>query len=158
MYWSYFISRGKATPEAFGRACRFWDTFAIFPRHGGRIWGKMIDKSQGIHDGGWRNLHASEWVIIDCLTSQSTIFQLYMWRHIYICRQTEEEVGPTVGLPGHRHFVGFFYVPIQAPTRGQPFMVIPRNRPISVAFYDAHGDTMDLFSSKTPGSTPGKKI
>ena len=34
---------------------------------------------------------------IGCLTSQSTIFQLYMWRHM--CRRTEEEVGPTVGLP-----------------------------------------------------------
>ena len=26
------------------------------------------------------------------------------------------------------------------------------NRPISVAFYNAHGDTEDLFSSLTPGS------
>ena len=34
-------------------------------------------------------------------------------------------------------------------------MVIPRNRPISVAFYDAHGDTEDLLSSYIPGS-PGK--
>ena len=30
------------------------------------------------------------------------------------------------------------------------FTVIPRNRPVSVAFYDAHGDTEDLFSSYTP--------
>ena len=36
-------------------------------------------------------------------------------------RGTEEEVGPTVGFPRNRHFVGFFYVPVQSPTRGQPF-------------------------------------
>ena len=27
-----------------------------------------------------------------------------------MCRRTEEEVGPPVGLPRHRHFVGFFNV------------------------------------------------
>ena len=37
-----------------------------------------------------------------------------------MCRQTEE-VGPTVGLPCHRHFVGFFNVPVQAQPQGQPF-------------------------------------
>ena len=63
-----------------------------------------------------------------------------------MCRWTEE-VGPTVRLPCHRHFVGFFNVPVQATTRGQPSTVIPRNRPNSVAFYDAHGDTEGLFSS-----------
>ena len=36
-----------------------------------------------------------------------------------MCRLTEE-VRSTVGLPRHRHFVGFFKY-IQAPTRGQPF-------------------------------------
>ena len=62
-------------------------------------------------------------------------------------RRSEEQVGPTVGLPRHRYFAGFFNVLVQAPTRDHPFTVIPRNRPISVAFYDAHGDTADLFSS-----------
>ena len=48
-----------------------------------------------------------------------------------MCRRTEEEVGPTVGLPRNRHFVGFLNVPVQAPTRDYPFYtVIPRNRPI----------------------------
>ena len=32
-----------------------------------------------------------------------------------------EEVGPTVGILRHRHFQGFFNVPVQAPTRGHPF-------------------------------------
>ena len=40
-------------------------------------------------------------------------------------------VGPTVGLPRHRHFVGFFNVPVLAPTRDHPFYtVIPTHRPI----------------------------
>ena len=64
-----------------------------------------------------------------------------------MCRRTEEEDGLTVGLPRHRHFVGFFNMLVKAPTRVTLFTVIPRNRPISVAFYDAHGDTGDLFSS-----------
>ena len=38
-----------------------------------------------------------------------------------MCRRTEEEVEHTVGLPRHRHFVGFFNVPVQAPTRDPPF-------------------------------------
>ena len=68
---------------------------------------------------------------IGCLTSQLTIFQSYTCDGTYMCRRTEEEVGPTVGLPRHRHFVGFFNVPVLAPTRDQPFYtVIPTHRPI----------------------------
>ena len=48
-----------------------------------------------------------------------------------MCRRTEEGIGPTVGLPRHRHFVGFFNVPVLAPTWDQPFYtVIPTHRPI----------------------------
>ena len=43
------------------------------------------------------------------------------------------------GSQRHIHFEGFFNVPIQAPTWGHPFYGFPRNLPISVAFYDAHG-------------------
>ena len=47
----------------------------------------------------------------------------------YMCRRIEEEVEPTVGLPRHRHFVGFFNVPV--PTRDHPFYTaIPTHRPI----------------------------
>ena len=49
------------------------------------------------------------------LTSHSTIFQLY------ICMWWRTEDRPTVRLPCHRHFVGFLNLPVQAPTRGQPF-------------------------------------
>ena len=38
----------------------------------------------------------------------------------YIFKRTEE-VRPMVGLPRHRHFVRFFNMPVQAPTRDQPF-------------------------------------
>ena len=39
------------------------------------------------------------------------------------------------GSQRHRHFVGFFNVPVQAPTRGHPFhTVIPWNRPINSHF------------------------
>ena len=56
---------------------------------------------------------------------------------------TKEGVGHTVGLPSHKHFVGFFNVPVQAPTRSNLFTVFPRNRSISVA----HEHTEKLFSS-----------
>ena len=47
-----------------------------------------------------------------------TEFSLYIY---YINRRrTEEEVEPTVGLPRHRHFAGFFNVPVQTPTRDPP--------------------------------------
>ena len=45
----------------------------------------------------------------------------------------------------HKHFVGFFNVPVQAPTRGNLFTVIPGNHPILIAFYDTHVDTEDIF-------------
>ena len=73
-----------------------------------------------------------------------------------MCRLTEEKVGPTVGLlMPLRHFVGFFNVPVQEPTRWHPFYKsIPRNRPIELPFttrlgYGGH--TLDL----SPGSQQG---
>ena len=69
-----------------------------------------------------------------------------------MCKWTEEEVGPTVGLPRHRHFVGFFNVPVQY---WHGTTLFQRNRPISVVFYDTNGDTEDLFSSLTPRSPQG---
>ena len=51
----------------------------------------------------------------------------------------EEEVEPTIGLPRHRHFVVFFNVPVQAPTRDQPFYGHSEKPPHLVAFYDTLG-------------------
>ena len=66
------------------------------------------------------------------LTSHAKRFQLYMWRHrcagglkkkLYLHVQS--------GSQRHRYFVGFFNVPVQAPTHGHPFYtVISRNRPM----------------------------
>ena len=59
------------------------------------------------------------------------------------------------GSQRHRHFVGFFNVPVQAPTRGYPFYtVIPRNRPIWSPFttrWGYVGHILDLI----PGSSRG---
>ena len=35
-----------------------------------------------------------------------------------MCRRTKKEDRPTVGSKCHRHFIGLFNVPVQAPTRG----------------------------------------
>ena len=69
-----------------------------------------------------------------------------------MCRWTEEEIGLTVRLLLHGLLAGFFNMPVQASKRGHRkgvifFMVIPRNCPISLAFYDAYWDREDLFSS-----------
>ena len=64
-------------------------------------WAKQVDCISLCYD-----IWVSEW--IGCLKWQSTTFQLYMWWHI-ICRRIREAGGPTVGLPFHRHFIGFFY-------------------------------------------------
>ena len=59
-----------------------------------------------------------------------------------MCRRTEE-VGPTVRL---EHFVGFFNVPVQAPTRGQPFYtVIPTHRPNKSPFTTRWGYGGHIF-------------
>ena len=51
------------------------------------------------------------------------------------------------GSQHHRHFEGFFNVPVQAPTRDYPFYaVFPRNRPFSRLLRHA-GDTEDEFST-----------
>ena len=47
------------------------------------------------------------------------------------------------GSQRHRHFVGFFIVPVQAPTRGHPFIrTAPFSRPLRHS-----GDTEDIFST-----------
>ena len=71
-----------------------------------------------------------------------------MWRHIDV--QVNWRRSSTYGRAPNAIDISlvFFNVPVQAPTRDQPFIkVILRNRPISVAFYGAHSNTEDLFSS-----------
>ena len=82
-----------------------------------------------------------------------------VYRHIerycsYICNGTKmcrriEEVGPTVGLPCHRHLVGVLNVPVQALTQGQTFLrLFWETAPFQSLFPDAHEDTEDYFSSQ----------
>ena len=61
----------------------------------------------------------SEWDWL--LTSHATIFQLYMWRYIDVQADWRRSLTFGRGCQRHRHFVGFFNVPVQAPTRDQPF-------------------------------------
>ena len=73
-----------------------------------------------------------------------------------MCKRNEEEVGPTVGLPRHRHFVGFFNVPVLAPTRDQPFLYGDSDTPPHlVAFYDHAGDTEVPILDLTPRALTG---
>ena len=65
----------------------------------------------------------SEWVYMYmywCFTSHATIFQLYMLRH-RCASELKKNLCLQSGYQRHRHFVGFFNVPIQAPTRGHSF-------------------------------------
>ena len=59
------------------------------------------------------------------------------------------------GSQCHRHFAGFFNVPVQAPTRGQPFYtVIPTHRPNYSPFttrWGYGGRILDLNPSGSRG-------
>ena len=46
---------------------------------------------------------------------------IYTCDGTYMYRWTDEEDGPTVWLPWHRYFAGFFNRPVQAPTWEHPF-------------------------------------
>ena len=71
---------------------------------------------------------------IYCLTSQSRIFQSYMWRHIDV--HTDWRSWTCGWAPKAIDISqGFFNVPVQAPTRDHLFYtIIPRNRPIKSPF------------------------
>ena len=73
-----------------------------------------------------------------------------------MCRWTDEVVGPTVGLPRHRHFIGVFNVPIQAPTWGHHFyseMNLQTCSPSTVNVSDT-----PINASQTDRQTDGQKI
>ena len=74
-----------------------------------------------------------------------------------MCRRTEEGIGPTVGLPRHRHFVGFFNVP--STDTGPTFLYGDSDTPPHlVAFYDHAGDTEVHILDLTPRALTGGKI
>ena len=73
-----------------------------------------------------------------------------------MCRRTEQGIRPTVGLPRHRHFVGFFNVQVLAPTRDHPFFTVIPTPPHLVAFYDQAGDTDVHILDLTPRALTGE--
>ena len=61
----------------------------------------------------------------------NNILVIYMYVTAHRCAGRLKKFDLRSDSQRHRHFVGFSTVPVQAPTRGQPFYtVIPRNRPI----------------------------
>ena len=79
-----------------------------------------------------------------CLTSHATIFQLYMWRYIYVQADGRTYVRAPNAIDISQGSLN--NVPDQAPTRGHPFYtVILRNSPFS-RLLRHDGDTEDTFS------------
>ena len=90
-----------------------------------------------------------EWVSeIGCLMLHATIFQSYMWRHIDV--QADWGKCLTYGRRGserHRHFVGFFNVPVQVPTRATLFIRLFREIAPFCRLLRHDGDTEDTYST-----------
>ena len=71
----------------------------------------------------------------------------YRWRHIDV--QADWRSWTYGRAPTPYTFRRGFNVPVQAPKGGNLFTVIPRACPITVAIYDAHGDTEDLIEQSS---------
>ena len=89
---------------------------------------------------------------ISSLTSQSTIFQIsVIFVTAHRCAGGLKKLDLRSGSQRHRHFIGFFKVPVQAPTRGQPFYGYFEKPPHLVAFYDMLGIRMAYSHLKPRG-------
>ena len=88
-----------------------------------------------------------------CFSSHSTIFQLCMRRHR--CAGGLKKLDLWSGSQRHRHYVGFFNVPVQAPTRGHPFYAYSENPPHLVTIYDTLGIRRTYSHLKPPGPPRG---
>ena len=77
-----------------------------------------------------------------------------------MCRRTEEEVVPTVGLPTPKTFRRFLYRARPTPTRGHPFYtVITTHRPIKSPFttrWGYGGRILDLNPRRPHGGKQKK--
>ena len=82
-------------------------------------------------------------VSFGCFTSQSTMFQSYMWRHIDLQSTWRSTLQQRSGSQRLRHFLRFLNIAVLHRHGTNLFTVIPRKRPILVAFYDAHWETED---------------
>ena len=92
----------------------------------------------------WHN-----WVwVYWCFTSHATIFQLYMWRHR--CAGGLKKLYLRSGSQRHRHFVGFFNVPV-VHRHGTTLFIwwFWHTAPFSRLLPHA-GDTEEVFLTKPP--------
>ena len=87
----------------------------------------------------------NEW--IGSLTSYSTIFQLYMWRHMDLCANQLYELDLRSGSLAIDISLDSLRCPSKHRHVANLFKVNQRNCKNSVAFYDAHGNTEDISSS-----------
>ena len=83
-----------------------------------------------------RQLLHSSWVELVVYVTINDISVIYVTAHI-CAGGLKKKLDLRSGSQRHRHFVGFFNVPIQAPTRNQPFHT--DTSPQLVAFYDTLG-------------------
>ena len=95
----------------------------------------------------WAKIYDEGYIFLFCHTSHLTSISV-----IYVTAYRTEEVVPMVGLPPHRHFIGFFKVPVQAPTWGKSFYCYSEKltRFGRLLLYNVLGGTEDLFLSYTP--------
>ena len=84
---------------------------------------------------------------IGCVTSHATIFQvIYVTAH-GCAGGLKKKLNLRSGFQRHIHFVGFFNVPVQAPTQGHPFIRLFRETtPFSRLLRHAM-DTEETFST-----------
>ena len=74
-----------------------------------------------------------------------------MWRHTTdVQADWRKRLNLRSGSQRHRHFIGFFNVPVQAPTRAHPIYGYSEKPPFSRILRHA-GDTEDLFHLKPRG-------
>ena len=87
----------------------------------------------------------------------------HIWDSTSMCRLTEEVDGPMIGFLCHRHFVGFFIVPIMAPARDHSFSANSEKPDPSIEQWDSSNDRIvieeihvnaALAWSRIPTSSP----
>ena len=76
-----------------------------------------------------------------------------MWRHIDVQGGLKKKLDLRSGSQRHRHFVGFFNMPFQAPTQNNPFYIrLFRETALFSRLLRHAGDTEDTFSTPPPSS------
>ena len=101
----------------------------------------------------WLEFDMLSWVYW-CLTSHATIFQSYMWRH-RCAGGLKKKLYLRSGSQRHRHFTGFFNVPVLH-RHGTILLIrwFRHTAPFSRLLRYA-GDTEDVLSTLTPGVLTG---